>query len=291
MNNAIGEAENAVIVGDHQYGAIAFDRDLAQQLHDQAAGGRIEGRGRFITNDEAGVMDDGARDGNALLLAHRELARIFIGVRRQAQALQQADRPRLGVARAMAQHQQGNGDVFRRRQGGKQLKLLQHQADVAAAKAGDAPAAEVPHAGAEQLNRTLIRLQDAGNGGDQRRLPAARGPDQQGHLSGVDLEIEPVQDLGAEFAAAEIFDHLATNDGGWAGQRLAGGGHRLPQNTMAGWANSTRPRLVNVESTIRSATAAATPEAIHHGRLKPRKAEVGVQAYSKKSAASPMPMA
>src|SRR5689334_10840980 len=100
-----------------------------------------------------------------------------------------------------------------------------------------------------------------------------------------------MQDLAAEFAAAEVFDELAANDGGRAGRRWVGGAHRLPQNTMAGCANSTRPRLVSVESTISRATLAATPVAIHHGRLKPRKAEVGVQAYSKNRAASPMPMA
>ena len=52
---------------------------------------------------------------------------------------------------------------------------------------------------------------------------------------------------------------------------------------MAGCANSTRHKLVRVESTIKTAIVAATPVAIHHGRLNPRSAEVGVQAYSKNS--------
>src|SRR5262245_14507354 len=190
----------------------------------------------------------------------------------------------------LAQDEEGHGDVLRRGERRKQVELLQHQTDIAAAKAHNA-AAKRAELGAEQRNGALIRPQDPGDGGDQCRFSAARGADEQGHLSRVDVEIEPMQHLGAEFSAAEVVDDPATGDGRDLRRGLNVSAHRLPQNTMAGWANSTRPRLVKVDSTIKRAMVAPTPEAIHHGRLKPRSAEVGVAAYSKKSAAKPMPMA
>src|SRR5262249_14197763 len=74
-DHPIGERQYAGIMGDHQYAARMVLRDLGEQLHDRVAILAVERRGRLVGEDGRRVADDGARDGDALLLAARELAR------------------------------------------------------------------------------------------------------------------------------------------------------------------------------------------------------------------------
>jgi hypothetical protein len=58
-------------VGDDQRGAVA--RDVAQRGLDLLLGAGVERAGRLVEDQDARVLEDGARDRDALLLAAREL--------------------------------------------------------------------------------------------------------------------------------------------------------------------------------------------------------------------------
>ena len=73
VNDAIGEVEDAVVVGDHDDGAATLLRDLAQELRDDEAAVRVE-RGRGLVREhDRGIPRERARDRDALALTAREI--------------------------------------------------------------------------------------------------------------------------------------------------------------------------------------------------------------------------
>ena len=70
---------------------------LAQQGEDRLGVARVEVAGRLVGDDEVGVGDDGARDGDALLLAARQRARVVVEAVFEADDAQR----RLGAAHAL----------------------------------------------------------------------------------------------------------------------------------------------------------------------------------------------
>ena len=109
---AVGEEHDRVgvgrrdrVVGDHHDGlAEPVDR-LAQQREDVPAGARVERAGRLVGEDHLGPRDQRAGDGDALLLAARELAGLVLDARRRGRRARgpRSSRPRrLGASRAAA---------------------------------------------------------------------------------------------------------------------------------------------------------------------------------------------
>jgi hypothetical protein len=70
--DAVGEVENTVIMGDNDDGAVFGQSDFAQQVHHPAAGLGIKRGGRLVTDDQPRIVDQRAGDGDALLLPARE---------------------------------------------------------------------------------------------------------------------------------------------------------------------------------------------------------------------------
>ena len=69
--DTVGEVENPIIVG-HDYACAVFrDRDIAQEIHHPAARRRIERRRRFVAHHQARLVNQGAGNGDALLLSAR----------------------------------------------------------------------------------------------------------------------------------------------------------------------------------------------------------------------------
>ena len=69
---------------DHNDEAVAGH--VAQQVHDLHAGCGVEGTGRFVGQQNLGVVDEGARDGDTLHLAARHLRVLLVDVVLQADA-------------------------------------------------------------------------------------------------------------------------------------------------------------------------------------------------------------
>ena len=64
------------IVGDHQDGLAELGVELAEQGQDVVRALAVEVAGGLVRHDDLRVVHDGARDGHALLLTTRELARV-----------------------------------------------------------------------------------------------------------------------------------------------------------------------------------------------------------------------
>ena len=98
FGQAVGVFEDAIVVRDDDDTAVGVPRDVAQQVHDVAAGILVEGTGRLIANHQARLMHEGARDGHALLLATGEIGRSLVPAAGQTQLGEH----RLGAALGLA---------------------------------------------------------------------------------------------------------------------------------------------------------------------------------------------
>jgi len=71
--DAIGEVHDAVVVGHDDHGAVFAPGAFGEELHDSKAGVVVERRGGLVAEHEVRFVDEGAGDGDPLLLAPREL--------------------------------------------------------------------------------------------------------------------------------------------------------------------------------------------------------------------------
>ena len=94
LDNAVGEVHDACgvlfgqfrVVRHHDYQAVAGD--FGEQIHDLHACFRVEGARRLVGQNDFRLVDQGARDGDALHLAARKLAGLFIDVLAEADAFE-----------------------------------------------------------------------------------------------------------------------------------------------------------------------------------------------------------
>ena len=124
----------------------AFGVQGEEQIGDARAGGAVEIAGGLVGEQDLRPRRQGAGQRHALLLAARQLAGIVIGAQDQPHGAQLALGAVEGVRHA---HQfQRHRDIFQRRHGRDQVKRLEHDADLAAAKARQRVLAHVRDVGA-----------------------------------------------------------------------------------------------------------------------------------------------
>src|SRR3954454_5085766 len=87
-DRASGLLREAVVVRDHDHGRAVFLVQLFEDAHDLVAHGGIEITGRLVGEHDARLSDDGARDGNALLLTAGQLRRKMMNARRKSDAVE-----------------------------------------------------------------------------------------------------------------------------------------------------------------------------------------------------------
>ena len=104
-----------------------------QEIDDLPAGGFVEIAGRLVRHQDRGIRRQRAGQRDALLLAAGQLRGIVmqpVAETDRRQFLRRALR-RVGIAGQFERHR----DIFQRRHGRDQMKRLEHDADLAAAKA------------------------------------------------------------------------------------------------------------------------------------------------------------
>jgi hypothetical protein len=97
---AVSEAGEALVVGDDDEGFSSFGDEGEEQLHDFAAGGGVEVAGGFIGEEQAGVINEGAGDGDALLFSPAQFMRQVVEAGAEANFFQQAGGAVTGAATA-----------------------------------------------------------------------------------------------------------------------------------------------------------------------------------------------
>ena len=97
MRNTISESEDARVVRDDNERPVMFLTRAAEHFHYSGTSIVVEVAGRFVANDQLRVMDQGARDGNPLLLTTTQLIRQSICARTETDRFQDLSRPDLRI--------------------------------------------------------------------------------------------------------------------------------------------------------------------------------------------------
>ena len=103
--------------------------DVAEQLEDAAGGALVEVAGRLVGDEDRGIVHQRPRDGDALLLAARELARVGAALGGEPDLGQHAHHPRRDGVAPRAGDLERERDVLRRGAVLQQAEVLEHDAE------------------------------------------------------------------------------------------------------------------------------------------------------------------
>ena len=120
------------VVGDQHQCRAMLAMATKQQFDDLAPGCLVEIAGRFVGDDDRGIRRERAGERDALLLAAGKFGRIMAQPAAKPDGHQFALGTRQSVARAGEFER--HGDIFQRRHGRDEMKGLEDDADIPAAK-------------------------------------------------------------------------------------------------------------------------------------------------------------
>ena len=109
---------------------------IVQNVNHLAAGAGVQVAGRFVSQHNGRVVDQGAGNGNALLLPTRQFGGLVVQPIPQPYQFQQPLRPPLPFGSIHAGKNQGELDVLDGGHSGNQVKALENKANFVLAKFG-----------------------------------------------------------------------------------------------------------------------------------------------------------
>ena len=153
----------------------------------------VERGERLVEQQDLRLDGERAGEGDALLLAARELIGIAVGELRQLDELEHLLDAGIDLGGAAMRHLEAEGDVVAHRHVGEQRIGLEHHADLALMRL------QVGHVLAIDADRAARRGLEAGDHAQDRRLAAAGRAEQGQELASLDLEVGALhRGVGAE---------------------------------------------------------------------------------------------
>ena len=135
-DDAPGAGGDFIAVGDEDDG-FAVGVELVEEVEDFEAGLGIEVAGGFVGEDEERVVDEGAGDGDALLLAAGELLGAVVEAMAEADELREGDAVFVAVGEIAALVKERDVDVLDDRELVDEVVGLEDEAERAAAEGGE----------------------------------------------------------------------------------------------------------------------------------------------------------
>ena len=194
--------------------------------------GAIEVAGGFVGQDERRPRDDGARDGHALLLAARELARVVLVAVGEADEAERVGNTLVAFRGGERVQEERQFHVLVRGQHRHQVVELEDVAHVRAAPRGEAVAAEVTDVLAADLDGAAGGAVDSGKEVEERGLSAAGRAHQRDEAARLDVDVDVLQGLDDFLAADVVLAEVAAFNGAH-GDSLPLLGNVLPVRRMA----------------------------------------------------------
>ena len=186
---------------DEEDRVVLGARDVEEEPLHPPAGHRVERPERLVHQDDARLVDERPRDGDALLHAAREVLREALGEVEEADLLQHLARPLAALLRRDPLELQAVLDVLLDREPAERRVGLEDHAAVAARLADRLPVEE---------DLPLRRREEAGDGLQDRRLAAPRGAEEDDDLAhpGLvdDVEGDVADGLGLLAVAPDVRD-------------------------------------------------------------------------------------
>jgi hypothetical protein len=182
-----------------------------QQIGHVRAGLPVEISGGLVGEQYGRTRRDRTGQRHPLLLAAGQLPGIVIDAR--------PSRPRrapLGARECVfrARQLERHGHVLERRHGRDQMEGLEHDADGAAAEAGERIFAEFREVGAGDADAPRGRRFEPGRHHQERRFAGARRPEQRDRFAARDFQRDTRQDVDRACRARQRQPHIVQSDRG-----------------------------------------------------------------------------
>jgi acyl-CoA thioesterase I len=174
------------IVGDEDEGRAALAVHLEEQVDDLLAGLRIEVARGLVGEEEPRFGHEGACEGDALLLAPGELARIVSEPLGEPHAIEHAPRARFGIGPAV--QFEGQHHVLQGGQRGQELERLENEAHHLPAKPRASILGEREEVLARDPHAPGARNVEAREQSEEGGLAGSRSPDDRHGLGRAHLE-------------------------------------------------------------------------------------------------------
>ena len=207
--------EEGKVVGAHDDGAACV-ANASQEFHNAFARLGIEVSRGLVGEDDVGVVEDGAGDDDALLLAAGELVRHLVALGLHAHLLEHlGDALLAAVALLPAGGTEDESEVVVDVAVDEELEVLEDNAN-ATAEGRYLAAADVAHVVAEHLGAAAVDVELAVHGLHQAGLAGAHGADEIEELAAIDLEVDILEnnvfllvDIDGLVANEHIFENFS----------------------------------------------------------------------------------
>ncbi len=194
-------------MGDDDDG-LPFSVQRLENREDLLGRAGVEVSGRLVAEDHHRVVDDGAGNGDALLLTSRKLVRAVFHALPQTDFLQSQCRDLVAVLHAGVL--QREFDIAKRALSWEEVELLEHEADVLVPDLGELVLIEVGDVLAVQKVHPAGGLVKAPEGVHKGRLPGTGWPHDRDKFALLDGERHVTQrvhhDVSLAVVLAEVFD-------------------------------------------------------------------------------------
>src|SRR5438105_8240279 len=189
--DAFGVRGDVRLVRDHHDG-LAEVVEALKDRKDLRARSRVQVSRRLVREDHRRVVQERARDRDALLLTAGELARAVVDPVAEADLLERSERalPPLFAVAAVDERQL---DVLDRVQSREQVVGLEHEADVLVADPGQLIVGELSDVLAREHIGAAVGHVEAAEHVHERRLSRARRAHDRDELRGADVEVHAAE--------------------------------------------------------------------------------------------------
>src|SRR5580704_13486478 len=182
-------------MGDHQDSFAVFLGEAGEEVENFVGAFAVEVAGRLIAEQESGVGNDGAGDGDALFLSAGKLARIVIHAVAETYDSESSFHVLTPLGFRELGEEQRQLHVLKRREHGDQVVHLKNKSDVASAPFGELAAGHVGDFVAGDSDAAAGRHVQAAQKIQERGFAGATGTHEGDELAFVDVEIQALQDV------------------------------------------------------------------------------------------------
>jgi hypothetical protein len=134
LKDAVHVLAHAQVMCDNDPGAVVFVDEIRERLHDLIGAFGVKGGGRLVCQNDGRIMDQGTRDGDALLLAAGELRREVVQPVTEPETGEDLRRTEASRFIGFAVEAQHEFDVFSGSEKGDQVVRLEGEANLFAAQ-------------------------------------------------------------------------------------------------------------------------------------------------------------
>ena len=215
-DDAMADVGGLMAVGDEHDGGAGLIGEFAEQSEDVGAVFGVEVAGGFVGEDDAGSVDEGACDGDALLFAAGELGRFRGGAMLDADALEKLLDAWVTFGCWNADQLEGEFDIFEDGEGWEEVEELEDGADLGSAEEGETLGIELAELGGADADGAGVGAVDAAEAIEEGGFAAARGSHEGDAFAGMDGKGD-VAENGARFVGFlnvfDLDDRVGTVDG------------------------------------------------------------------------------